>query len=64
VNGLFKTELSRRAGPWRMIEDVELATLSWVDWWNHRRLHGACDGTPPAEFEAIHYRQQPALPVA
>ncbi len=38
VNGLFKAELIRRNGPWRTIEDVELATLSWVDWWNRRRL--------------------------
>jgi len=64
VNGLFKTELIRRHGPWRTAESVELATLGWVDWWNHRRLHGACDDTPPAEFEALYYRQQPAVPVA
>lgn len=64
VNGLFKTELIRRHGPWRTIESVELATLSWVDWWNHRRLHGACDDVPPAEFEARYYAQQPAVPVA
>ena len=64
VNGLFKTELIRRHAPWRTIESVELATLSWVDWWNHRRLHGACDDTPPAEFESRYYAQQPAVPVA
>ena len=51
VNGMFKTELIRRHGPWRTIESVELATLGWVDWWNHRRLHGACNDVPPAEFE-------------
>ena len=64
VNGLFKAELIRRHGPWRAIEAVELATLSWVDWWNHRRLHGACNDIPPAEFEARYYAQQPAMPVA
>jgi len=64
VNGLFKAELIRRNGPWRTIEDVELATLSWVDWWNRRRLHGACDDVPPAEFEALYYAQQPAMPAA
>lgn len=40
-------ELSRRAGPWRTIDDVELATLRWVHWWNERRLHGACNDVPP-----------------
>ena len=57
--GLYKTELvhNERFGPWRTIDDVELATLSWVDWWNTRRLHGACGGIPPAEFEAAPYRR-------
>jgi len=57
VNGLYKTELIRPQGPWRTAEEVELATLAWVDWWNHRRLHSACNGVPPAEFEAAYYRQ-------
>ena len=55
--GLFKTELIRRGGPWRSVEEVELATLAWVDWYNHRRLQSACGDIPPAEFE-IHYHQQ------
>jgi putative transposase len=59
-NGLFKAELIRRYGPWRGIDDVELATLEYLDWFNHRRLHSACDDHPPAEFEAIHYRHQQA----
>jgi putative transposase len=50
--GLFKTELIRRRGPWRGLDDVELATLEWVDWYNHARLHSACDDRPPAEYEA------------
>ena len=37
---------------------LELATLAWVEWWNHRGLHGACEGVPPAEFEEAHYRRQ------
>jgi len=49
--GLYKTELINRRGPWKTIDQVELATLEWVDWYNHRRLHGACEGLPPAEFE-------------
>jgi putative transposase len=60
--GLYKTELvhNERFGPWRTVDDVELATLSWVDWWNTRRLHGACGGIPPVEFEAAHYRHADA----
>lgn len=49
--GLYKTELINRAGPWKTIDQVELATLEWVDWYNHRRLHTACEGLPPVEFE-------------
>jgi putative transposase len=61
--GLYKAELVHRRGPWRGIDDLELATLEWVDWWNHRRLHGACGMTPPAEHEAAYYRQAtPAEP--
>jgi putative transposase len=52
--GLYKTELIRRRGPWRGLDEVELATLEWVDWYNHRRLHGALDHVPPVEYEAAH----------
>ena len=38
INGLYKTEVIRHRGPWKQIEDVEYATLEWVDWFNHRRL--------------------------
>jgi putative transposase len=55
--GLYKTELIRRHGPWRTLEEVELATLAYVDWYNQRRLHGQIDDLPPAELEAIYYRQ-------
>jgi putative transposase len=55
--GLYKTELIRRRGSWKTLEQVELATLEWVDWYNHRRLHGACDGLPPAEYEQTRERQ-------
>jgi putative transposase len=54
--GLYKTELVRRRGPWRGIDDLELATLEWVDWYNQRRLHSACGNVPPAELEAAHLR--------
>ena len=56
VNGLYKAELIRRRGPWRTVEQVELATAAWVDWWNNRRLHTACGGIPPAELEADYHR--------
>jgi putative transposase len=59
VNGLYKAELIRRRGPWRGAEQVELATLEWVTWWNQHRLHGAIGDIPPAEHEAIYYRQHP-----
>jgi putative transposase len=55
VNGLYKTELIRRRGPWRTVDDVELATLSWVHWWNNERLHESLGDVPPVEFEANHY---------
>jgi putative transposase len=57
--GLFKTEVIHPRGPWKGLDDVELATLEWVDWHNHRRLHSACYDLPPAEYEQIHYRQHP-----
>ena len=57
VIGLYKTELIRRQGPWRNVDDVELATLAWVDWFNNHRLHGYLDDLPPAEFEAAYAAQ-------
>lgn len=53
--GLFKTELVRRRGPWRTPEQVELATLEWVDWFNNRRLHSSIGDVPPVEFEETYY---------
>ena len=57
-NGLYKAELIRHRGPWCGLEDVEYATLEYVDWFNHRRLHGEIGMIPPAEFEAIYYDQK------
>src|SRR5204863_3493657 len=51
VIGLFKTELIKPRGPWRSPEQVELATLEYADWYNHRRLFEACGDIPPAELE-------------
>ncbi len=52
---LFKTEVIRRLGPWRSLEAVEIATLEWVDWFNHRRLLEPIGSIPPAEAEANYY---------
>ena len=57
IIGLFKTELVHNLGPWRGIDDLELATLEWVDWFNNRRLFHALGRIPPAEFEDRYYRQ-------
>ena len=59
--GLFKTESIRPGGPWRTAEQVEIATLGYVDWFNHHRLYEACGDIPPAELEAAHYRHTTAL---
>ena len=57
INGLYKTEVIRQQGPWRNLEDVEFATLTWVVWFNHRRLLEPIGNVPPAEFEATYYEQ-------
>ncbi|ADT96942.1 transposase [Mycolicibacterium gilvum Spyr1] len=61
VNGYYKAELiygPARSGPWKTVEDVELATLGWVYWHNTNRLHGYLKDIPPAEFEAAFYDAQ------
>jgi len=57
INGLYKTEVIRRRGPWKNIEDVEYATLEWVDWFNNRRLLEPIGDMPPAEYEMMYYQQ-------
>jgi len=61
---LFKSEVTRRRGPWRKLDDVEYATLEWVDWFNNRRLLEPIGDIPPAEFESMYYRQQDESAVA
>jgi Integrase core domain len=58
---LYKTELIRPRGPWKTIEQVELATLEWVDWYNHARLHSACGNIPPVEYEERYLTEAAAL---
>lgn len=54
--GLYKAECVWHDGPWRGVDDLELATLSWVHWFNENRLHGSLDYLTPLEFEAEYYR--------
>jgi putative transposase len=62
VNSLYKAELiyGPDQGPWRTIEEVELATLNWVHWYNTQRIHGYIRDVPPAEYEATYHAQQRA----
>jgi len=57
VIGLFKTEVIRRDGPWRSLDTVEFATLTWVDWFNTRRLLEPIGYLPPAEYEERYYQE-------
>lgn len=60
VNGLYKTELIRGPdqGPWKTVDDVELATLGWVHWYNTERLHSYLHDVPPAEHEATYHAER------
>jgi putative transposase len=59
-NGLYKTECIYHEGPWAGADEVEWATLTYLDWFNNRRLHGEIGMIPPVEFEANYYRQNTA----
>ena len=64
TNGLYKAECAY--GPdtdgWHDTDQLELATLGWVHWFNQQRLHGHCNDTPPAEFEAAFYAAHKTTP--
>jgi putative transposase len=65
TNGLYKTECvfgPDAPRPWDDVDELELATLSWVHWFNEDRLHGHCGDVPPAEFESAFYAAQQAAP--
>ena len=53
--GLYKTEVIKPRRPWKTLSHVELATAEWVDWYNHRRLHGEIGHIPPVEYETNYY---------
>jgi putative transposase len=63
INGLYKAEVIHRRS-WPNREAVELETLTWVNWFNHKRLLGPIGDRPPAEAEANYYRQQTELAIA
>ncbi len=64
INGLYKSEVIWRRGPWRSMEAVEFATLEWVDWFNKRRLLSSIGHVPPAEAEAAYYASLEELKIA
>lgn len=55
INSLFKAEVIHKDGPWKGVEDVEYATLNWVDWFNHRRILQPIGDIPPAEYEMLYH---------
>ena len=59
-NSLFEAELIRNKGPWKNIDDLEIAVAEHIDWFNHRRLHGEIGTIPPVEYENAHYRHHHA----
>jgi len=61
IIGLFKTEMVKPRGPWRTPEQLAIATLEYVDWFNHRRLFQACGDIPPAQLEQAFYAQRADL---
>jgi putative transposase len=61
LNSLFKAELIRNRGPWRGIDDLEIAVAEYIDWFNHRRLHGEIGHVPPVDAETNFYCTQPVV---
>ena len=57
INGLYKAEVIHRRPSWRTRDEVEWATLAWVDWFNNRRLLEPIGNIPPAEAEQAYYSQ-------
>ena len=54
--GLYKAECVDFDAPWQSVEELELATLVWIDWYNHHRLHSSIGDIPPVEHEQNHWR--------
>lgn len=60
--GLYKTECVKIDGPFRTVDELELATLGWVHWFNHNRLHSSLDYLTPLEVEEQYYRENTSRP--
>jgi len=58
IIGLYKTEMIWPRGPWKNLDEVEYATLGWVNWYNNQRLLEPIGNIPPVEFEAAYYEQE------
>jgi transposase InsO family protein len=57
INGIYKAELIHKNRPWQALDDVERATLAWVEWFNNRRLLRPIGDVPPVEYEMLCYQQ-------
>lgn len=57
INGVYKAEVIHKNSPWKGRDDVELATLAWVEWFNNRRLLQPIGDIPPIEYENLYYQQ-------
>ena len=64
INGLYKAEVIHKDGPWKGLDDVERSTLTWVDWFNNRRLLEPIGDMPPAEYELMYYQNPEESDVA
>lgn len=62
-NSIFKAELIRNKGPWKSIDDVEIAVAEYIDWYNHRRLHSELGLIPPVEYETNHHHTTASVSV-
>ena len=64
IIGLYKTEVINKRRSWKSLEEAEMATLDWVDWYNNRRLMGPIGDIPPAEKELLHWQQHEGQAIA
>ena len=62
INGLYKAECVKLEGPFKTVDQLELATCDWVDYWNNHRLHSAIDYVTPVEHEQAYYAGRQPLP--
>ena len=64
IIGLFKAEIIRKRSYWKNFEEVEFATLDWVEWFNNKRLFEPIGDIPPIEYEEMYYSKQEELALA